>query len=166
MISWKLRPSFRQELDLGSDEAQNRIVRHVQRDHSNFEIKSFPGFVCLRIPKEDRHFWTPRLNVSLEQTESGGTQVRGTFGPNANVWALYLYGYLIVGIVGMFSGMFGACQLFVGLSAWGLWVFSGSLVIALALYLASRIGQRIAMPQSKLLERIYVEAVGQEVRIR
>ncbi|MBC2606675.1 hypothetical protein [Pelagicoccus albus] len=165
MISWRLRPSFRQELDAGSEEAQERIVNHVQSQHPNFEVKRYPGFVCLRIPEKDRHFWSPRLHIGLEADQSGHTLVRGTFGPNANLWSLYLYGYLIIGLIGMFSGMFGLCQLYVGMSAWGLWVFSGMLVLALAMYLASRFGQRIAIPQSELLERIYVEATGKEIEV-
>ena len=166
MFSWRLRPSFRQELTLGREEARERIVEQVRRAHANCEVKSFPGFIALRIPQEERHFWSPRLHISLEEDESGRTQARGTFGPNANVWALYLYGYLIVGIVGMFSGMFGACQLVVGMSAWGIWIFAGTLVIALAMYLASRVGQRLAAPQSEFLEKVYEAAVGQEVEIR
>lgn len=151
---------------MDSEKAQERIVKNVQTSHPNFEVKTFPNFLCLRIPEEDRHFWSPRLNVSFDTNESGDTRAQGTFGPNANVWALYLYGYMIVGLISMFSGLFGASQLLVrDMSPWGLWIFAGTLVIALALYLASRIGQRIASPQSELLEEIYVEAIGQEVEI-
>ena len=166
MISWKLRPSFRQELAFGSEVARKRIAEQVERNGVKCELKSFPGFICLRIPIEERHLWSPRLNISLEEDDSGKTHVRGTFGPNANLWALYLYGYLIVGLVGMFSGIFGACQLALGMSAWGMWVFSSMLVLALAMYLASLAGQRLAQPQSERLERIYVNAIGQEVELR
>ncbi len=151
---------------MGLEDARELIVGQVGRNHPNCEVKGYRGFICIRLPQEERHFWTPRLHISLETDESGNTQARGTFGPNANVWSLYLYGYLIIGIVAMFSGMFGACQLFVGVPAWGLWVFSGMLVCALSLYLASRIGQRIASPQSKFLEKIYAEAVGQTIEVR
>lgn len=166
MISWKLRPSFRQVLDFGSEQARERIVEQVLLNQSKCEVKSFPSFICIRIPMEDRHFWSPRLNISLEEDESGHTHVRGTFGPNANVWTLYLYGYLLTGSVGIFSGLFGACQLSLGMPAWGMWVFTGMLAIALAMLLASRVGQRLAAPQSKILEKIYVDAVRQEVDIR
>jgi len=167
MFSWKLRPSFRQELTLGSEAAQEQIVENVQTRHPDIEVKTFPNFVCLRIPEEDRHFWSPRLIISFYANESGGSRAQGTFGPNANVWALYLYGYLIVGLIAMFSGMLGVSQLLVrNMSPWGLWIFSGSLAIALALYLASRVGQRIASPQSDLLEQIYVEAIGQKIAVR
>lgn len=165
MFSWRLRPCFRQNLDLPCDEAKDRIVNAVLHQHPSYEIKSFTRFICLRIPPGERHFWSPRLNLSLEENEAGGTCVQGTFGPNANLWSLYLYGYLIIGLIAMFSGMFGACQLFVGMSAWGLWVFAGSVSAALSMYLASRLGQRFATPQSDRLQQIYVEAIGQEIEI-
>ncbi len=165
MISWRLRPSFQQVLDYGIEDARDRIVEQVGRNEANFEVKSFPGFICLRIPMEERHFWSPRLNISLEEDESGKTRVQGTFGPNANVWALYLYGYLMVGSIGLFSGIFGACQLWLGMAAWGLWIFSGAVVIGLSMFLASFVGQRLAAPQSETLKKIYVDAVGQEVEV-
>ena len=166
MNSWRIRPSFRQVLKCGSAEARERIVEQVRLNHPTYEVKSFPNFICLRIPVDERHFWSPRLNISLSEEEPGQTQVRGTFGPNANVWALYLYGYLITGLIGLFSGIFGGCQLALGIPAWGMSVFSGMLAIAIALFLISLLGQRLAAPQSKALEQIYVDAVGQEVEIR
>ena len=165
MISWRLRPSFRQELPYASSVAQERIAAHVRLNHAAFEVKSFPNFTCLRIPHAERHFWSPRLNVSFQEVETGQTRVQGTFGPNANVWALYLYGYLITGTVGMFSGIFGGCQLALGMPAWGMTVFAATLALAIALFLASLLGQRLAAPQSKELEEIYVQAIGQEVEI-
>lgn len=71
MSSFGFRPHFSQTLDLDPDEAQRKLVREMERGEDRCEVKSFPGFVCLRIPGEDRHFWSPRLNLSLDATEDG-----------------------------------------------------------------------------------------------
>ena len=90
MSSFRIRPVFSQTLELGLAEVQERIVHSVEQDGGGrFEVKNFPNFVCLRIRETDRHFWSPRLNLSLEQTAAGHTQIEGTYGPNANVWGAY-----------------------------------------------------------------------------
>lgn len=165
MISLSLRPSFSQVLDLGVEEARERIVEQVHQNEAQCELKSFPGFICLRIPIEDRHFWSPRLNISLEAVETGKTHVNGTFGPNANMWSSYLYGYLFIGSVALFSGLLGACQLALGMSAWGMWIFTAMLVIGFGMFLAALVGQRLASPQSEVLQRIYEAAVDKPVEV-
>lgn len=165
MIALSLRPSFKQVLDYGSEEARARIVDQVHQNESQCEVKSFPGFVCLRIPLEQRHFWSPRLNISLEEDDEGKTLVTGTFGPNANMWSSYLYGYLIIGSVGLFSGILGACQYSLKMPAWGMWIFTAMLVIGFVMFLAALVGQRLAAPESEVLEKIYVKAIGQEIEI-
>ncbi len=165
MSGLSLRPSFSHELEFDVETARQRIMTQVESDASKCELKSFPGFICLRIPLADRHFWSPRLNISLEETETGHTQVHGMFGPNANMWSSYLYGYLIIGSVGIFSGILGGCQWMLKQSAWGLWVLGAMLVIAAGMLLAAQIGQRLAASQMTQLHRIYESAVGQEVEI-
>ena len=90
-----------------------------------FEVKNFPKFVCIRIREQDRHFWTPRLNLSLEETADGHTRIEGIYGPNANVWGLYLYGYLIVGSLGIFTACYGYAQWIMDKTPWGLWASAG-----------------------------------------
>ncbi len=165
MIALRLRPGFRQELDFGVDEARERIVAQVEAHPEACELLSFPGYVVLRIPPEDRHFWSPRLLLGLEPNGEGRTEVRGLFGPNASMWSSYLYGYLFVGMTGVLSGIFGLCQLALEMMPWGLWITATMSVIALLMFLAALIGQRLALPQSELLERIYVEAVGKGVEV-
>ncbi|MCF7686807.1 MAG: hypothetical protein K9M98_13495 [Cephaloticoccus sp.] len=165
MSGLRLRPSFSHELAFTIEAARQRIVDQVAQDAARCELKSFPGFICLRIPESDRHFWSPRLNLSLEKHAGGHTQVHGLYGPNANMWSSFLYGYLIIGSVGMFAGILGGCQCVLGQPAWGLWILGTMLVIAAGMLLAARIGQRLAAPQMALLHAIYESAVGQKVSL-
>jgi hypothetical protein len=85
MSSFGIRPRFTQTLDLGVVEAQARLARAVEDGAERCEMKVFPSFICLRIPEQDRHFWSPRLNLEFEGTEDGKTRIEGIYGPNANV---------------------------------------------------------------------------------
>ena len=166
MSSFRIRPVFTQIVDLGLVEAQQRIVAAVGTERGQFEVKNFPGFICLRIHAEDRHLWSPRLNLSMEQTPDGRTLINGTYGPNANVWSMYLYAYLITGLLGVLSGIFGICQWLIGEYAWGLWVFGGIVVLGLALYIAAQFGQKLGARQMYQIHLAYEDAIGNIAVIR
>ncbi|MBC8127991.1 MAG: hypothetical protein H8M99_12690 [Gloeobacteraceae cyanobacterium ES-bin-144] len=166
MSSFLIRPSFSQIIDLGIEETREMIVKEVNRENECCEVKSFPSFVCLRIPEVDRHFWSPRLNLSLKPTEDGKTLVEGTYGPNANVWSIFIYAYLITGSVGLFSGILGFCQKMIGHQPWGLWIFGVVLTTAAALYVFAQFGQKLGARQTFLLHQIYESAMGGTVEIK
>jgi hypothetical protein len=160
MSSFGFRPHFSQELDLDPVEVQRQIEDKVRDGEFSCEMKSFPGYVCLRIPAKERRYWSPRLNISIDAKEGGGTHVQGVYGPNANFWSTFLYGYLLTGSVGLFSGILGAIQWKIGHNAWGLWVFGGALAVAIGLYLAAQFGQKLAVDQTYRLHQIYESVMG------
>jgi hypothetical protein len=165
MSSFHMRPRFSQVVDLGIDETRDQIVTGISAGGDPCEVKSFPGFICLRIPEEDRHFWTPRLNLSLDRMEDGKTRIEGTYGPNANVWSLFLYGYLLTGTMGFFSGIFGFAQWMIGAQPWALWIFGVMLAIAVGLYVFAQFGQKLGAQQTFRLHQIYEAAMGRAVEI-
>jgi hypothetical protein len=165
MSGLRLRPGFSHVLDLGVEEARTTITRHAG-DGGECEVLDFPGFVCLRIPERERRFWSPRLHLSLEPEGEGKTRVQGTYGPNANMWSSFLYGYLLVGSAGLFSGILGFCQWSLGMCAWGLWIFATMLAGAIGMYGAACAGRRLAQAQTLLLHRIYEQSVGTAVELR
>jgi len=50
------------------------------------------------------------------------TRIRALYGPNANVWGLFIYGYLTTGSVAGFGGMFAAAQCVIGQAPCGFWI--------------------------------------------
>jgi hypothetical protein len=167
MSSFRIRPVFSQVVDFAPDEVRARIVHTVEQDGGGrFEVKNFPNFVCLRIREADRHFWSPRLNLSIEETASGHARIEGTYGPNANVWGLFLYGYLLIGTMGIFVGVFGFAQWMIGMQPWGLWILGGLMVLAAALYLTAQFGQKLGARQMFMIHQAYESAIGTMVDIQ
>ena len=165
MSSFRLRPRFSHVIDMGTDAAADLIVMHARAHADRCDVKSFPGYVSLHVVEKDSHYWSPRLSLSLEPEGEGKTRVEGTYGPNTNVWAAFLYGYMLVGLMGLFSGLLGACQLSLGMQTWGLWIAGVMLLIAVGMYLSAQFGQKIGAQQTFLLHQIYEEAVGRSVEI-
>lgn len=167
MSSFRIRPVFSQVVELGVEEVRERIVRAVESDGGGrFEVKNFPNFVCLRIREADRHFWSPRLNLSLEETDGGHTRIEGTYGPNANVWGLFLYGYLLVGTLGTFAAVLGFAQWMIGMRPWGLWILGVLLVLASGLYVTAQFGQKLGARQMFTIHQAYESAIGTMVEIQ
>ena len=153
-------------MDLPPEEIQAKIVREVQRTAGCCEIKNFPGYLCLRIPEEERHFWSPRLTLSIDSGEDGKTQLSGIYGPNANVWSIFVYGYLLIGSIGLFSGILGGVQWRIETPAWGLWIFFSMVALAAGLYVFAQFGQKLGAAQTFQLHQIYESAMGRRVEIR
>jgi len=165
--SFRIRPIFSQTLDLGIDEVQERIVQTVEIDEDRrFEVKNFPNFICLRIREKDRHFWSPRLNLGLETTADGHTHIEGAYGPNANVWGLYLYSYLAIGTLGVFSASLGLVQYAMNRHPWGLWVTGGLIILAAAMYVIAQFGQKLGAQQMYMIHQIYESATETMVEIK
>ena len=84
----------------------------------------------------------------------------GTYGPNANLWALFLYGWLISASALLFSGILAGVQLALGYPAWGLWVFCPFVGIAIGLWVTAQMGQKFGATQTGRLHHLYEEAMG------
>jgi hypothetical protein len=145
--------------------ARELIVSHARLHSARCDVKSFPGYVTLFVVEKDTHYWSPRLSLSLESEGEGKTRIDGTYGPSTNVWSGFLYGYMLVGSIGVFSGLLGACQYWLNMQAWGLWITTAMLLIAVWMYLSAQFGQKFGAQQTFLLHQIYEEAVGQSVEI-
>lgn len=165
MSSFRLRPRFSHVIDLDVEAARDLIVNHARTEADRCDVKSFPGYVSLHIVEKDSQYWSPRLSLSLEPEGDGKTRVDGTYGPSTNVWAAFLYGYMLVGSIGVFSGLLGGCQLFLSMQPWGLWITTVMLLIAIGMYISAQLGQKIGAQQTFLLHQIYESAVGQSVAI-
>lgn len=166
MSSFYLRPRFSHSIDLEVEAARDRIVLGARQEGDRCEVKSFPGYISLHVLEKDSHFWSPRLSLSLEPEGNDTTRVNGTYGPNTNVWAAFLYGYLLVGSAGLFSGLLGACQFWLEMRPWGLGLFLVAVVVMAGMYVSAQLGQKIGAQQMFLLHQIYERAVGQSAEIK
>lgn len=163
MSSFRIRPHFIHEEETPLAQVQDEIVRHVETEEDRVEIKTFPDYLTLVIPEEDQHFWSPQLNLSLEETESGGTQITGTYGPNTNVWSMYLYGYLIGICVAGVVTVFAISKWVVSGWTTGFYFVGATLAVLAGMYLSAQIGQKLAAQQTFELHQAFERGVGTHI---
>lgn len=165
MSSFHIRPRFSQRVKMSPEEVQSHLRGSIEPIAEQFEIKEFPDFFCLRIAERDRHFWSPRLNLSLERDESGATWIHGIYGPNANAWSLFLFSYLIVGFLGLLAGGMAVAQWTIGSAVtWG-WAVAAAVVGLVVLYIVAQFGQKLGAQQMFQIHQAYETAIGDHVEV-
>ena len=101
----------------------------------------------------------------IESAGDGKTSIEGIYGPNANVWSLFLYGYLITGTLAVFAACIGLVQVMLDHTPWGLWVLGLMLAAVVTLYVVAQFGQKLGVQQTFVLHQAYEAAIGQSVEI-
>lgn len=164
MTSFRIRPRFEVLLQAPPKTVEERMRLRLASAKDVCSGTVIPGHIVLKIPLADQHFWSPQLSLNLEEHE-GGTLVSGLYGPNPSVWVLFTFGYGTVGILALFISIFGFSQLSLGMNAAILWVLPVLGAIAIGLYAASQIGQKLGAEQTFLLHHFFEEALNIKVHI-
>lgn len=160
LSSFRIRPRFEQVVPASPSEVHAVLIQGLARHAPALVVRPFPGFIGIHVPDAERRPWSPRLFLSVEAAPAGGTRIEGLYGPEIEIWSVFLYGYLATGLLGTFSGILGICQLLLGQRAWGLWVCGGMAIGALLLYLFAQLGQKLGASQTVQLHQAYTAAAA------
>lgn len=109
-----------------------------------------------------RHFWSPWLTLDVA-AEDGETHVFGRFSPHPSVWTGFAFCYLTLTVIGFFSLIFvAALRMSGGGQAWVGVIAPLCALVALALWWASQVGQRLAHAQMMTLRDCVDAALGEQ----
>ena len=158
LSSFRIRPRFEQEVAASPQAAHAALVRGLSAHAPALVVKPFPGFIGIHIANADRRYWSPRLFLSVDTAPGGGARIEGIYGPEIEIWSVFLYGYLGTGLLGTFSGILGTCQHLLGQRPWGLWVSGAMAALAGLLYLFAQLGQKLGAWQTIQLHEAYAAA--------
>ncbi len=109
MSSIHIRPRFKAKYKIKPEEVGKLVRKHLSDLDCGCAAEILPNFVVLNIRTQDQHFWSPQLSISFEADEEDDsfTLIHGLYGPNPTVWAFFFYGYVALGILAAFLGMYG-----------------------------------------------------------
>jgi hypothetical protein len=156
---FKVRPRFKVETSASIDDLVDRITNALEQEEATCVGGVHVMGGTIGLPYEDRHYWSPQLSLSFEQTEQG-TIVRGLYGPRPSVWGMFVFFYAFIAIATMIVATIGFSRLTLGGSAGILWWVPVLLLIFLSLYLVSYTGQKVGKKQMITLHRFIEEATG------
>ena len=123
-------------------EHQDKIVGRITHNH-----------VRIRIPEKNRHFWSPQLSLTMEETGMG-TEIRGLYGPKPDIWLGYMFTYFFLGFVTLVVSIIGFSRYNLGLSSYILWLIPFVLGGVLVLWVTSRAGQKLGKDEVNLIHSL------------
>ncbi|NQU49126.1 MAG: hypothetical protein HQ519_10805 [Planctomycetes bacterium] len=144
----QLRPRFQLDVALPPHEVIQRLSDLIQNPSSPCTgmVADLQGHIDLQIAKEERHTWSPSMSINVEAKDAG-SYLRVLIGPNPGIWTAVAFSYLglITGI--MFLVILGSVQLFLNKDAWAFQIVAAFTVLLIGVWIASRVGSRLATPQ-------------------
>lgn len=159
-----IRPRFQAELPM----KQNSVVRKIKKGFDQPAAicvgLATEGYARIKIPAEDRHYWSPELSIMMEDMEGEeGTLIRGLYGPAPAVWTMFIFFYAFIGFAIMVIAIIGFSRMSLDMPAPILWWLPVLFVILLSIYLVSFFGQKIGHDQMETLHHFLEESLGLEI---
>lgn len=165
MSSFRLRPRFKHYTSSTQKEIEKMVLDEMQSEEEKCNLSVRSGHIVVRINEKEKHFWSPQLDLSIEE-EEGQTLIHGFYGPNPHTWALFTYGYVILGIVFTFVGIWCLSKWTLHKSAPELWLLMIIAILALTLYIIAQFGQKIGAEQMYKLHFFYQRVIGEKIKIQ
>lgn len=166
----RLRPRFHLDLPLSGKDAILQLQKDLDRPDCPCVgvIADLQLHFDLRIPKADRHLWSPALSGYFEDREQGGAVLHGMIGPNPSTWTAVAFSYLALFTGILFLLTLGGAQLFLNNSPWGLYAAGFLLVLVGVNWLIAQAGQKMAADQTALLRHFLEDTflIGPEEHLR
>ncbi len=163
MSSFRIRPRFKHVQPGTSSELEEQILEAI-KTKDQFIATHVPGNLYIKIDPKEQHFWSPQLNLTFEQ-DNEEVIIRGLYGPNPTLWAVFFFSYVALGILSLFLGMWGLTRWSLGMSSYVLWSVPVFAVIATLLYFAAQAGQKLGAQQLFDIHHLYEEIIGDRVPV-
>ena len=164
MSSFRLRPRFRHYTDSDFEAIRKMVEKEIEDAGATCDLDIRSGHISVKIPEQERDFWSPQLDLSIEP-EGDKTLIRGFYGPNPNTWILFTYGYVILGILFFFTGIWVMSKMTLHKSAPEAWILLILVVLAAILYLIAQFGQKLGAEQMFRLHFFYQKVIGEKIKI-
>ncbi len=162
MSSFRIRPRFKQFVQGTTQDWEKTIYEGFKADQ-RLVASHLPGHVYVGIG-QDRHFWSPQLHLTFEQDEDS-VVIRGLYGPKPTLWAIFFFGYVVIGISTLFLGMWGFSRYTLGMDAAILWSVPVLLFLGAALYVAGQMGQKLGAQQMFEIHHLFESITKDKVLV-
>lgn len=160
----RIRPRFKFEVPHNAREINQQIRKELDSGQCNCTGTTTDGFAYFCPKQKDRHFWSPQLTLTIEETENGSI-VRGLYGPQPSVWTMFVFIYSAIGFLFLIS-------LLIFLSYWSLgipspfsWITPLLLVLFMSIYLVAYFGQKLGQKQMTNLHRMAERCFSKDITL-
>lgn len=148
MSTVRLRPTFRLAIEMGRDDAIERIRSGLSEDERFAGRWRGKGrWADIHVPHDQRRLWSPHLSLRLDDEGRGRCTLFGRFAPHPEVWTFFMFLYVAAWFGAVFGAVLGYVQWVSNEAAWGLWAALASSVVVGLIHGAGALGQRLGRAQ-------------------
>ena len=159
-----LRPRFQLDLDQSSDVLLDRFKSNLMEGDCKYCSRIVDNHIVIDVPEYESHFWSPQLQVEIEEIDNGKAKLKGLFGPKPQVWTLFMFIHFAVGTAFLVFTV-------IAYSRWSLKeslifpvaMLVGLVIIWILLYLLGRLGKSTGEKQMTELKS-FMNATLQKVK--
>lgn len=163
MSSFRIRPRFKHKVKGDKATIEGRIQEALSAE-AYLTSTYLPGHIYIRVKPTIQHFWSPQLHLTFEEANDG-VIVRGLYGPNPTLWAVFFFGYVALGLLTLFIGMWGLSRWSLGMPSQMLWSIPVFGVIALMMYFSAQAGQKLGAQQMFDIHHFYESITKEKIAI-
>lgn len=119
--------------------------------------------ILLKVLSKNRHYWSPEMNITIDENEDGNSFVREVIGPGPAIFTLTMFLLLFGGVLLLFTIMFLFSQISLGLPTDTTWLLIIlSLIILASGLIMMYVGRRNAKDQMECLREYEENIIGKE----
>jgi hypothetical protein len=164
MTSFRVRPRFELSTSKSVKEI-NEILHSSIGKHETLQLAGIDTHIVINIKEELQHFWSPQCSINIEVERDGQNTLRGLYGPNPNVWSIFIFSYAALLILLTFITIIGFSRYSLGLDASVLWLIPLLIIGLLILYFASQFGQKMGAEETFNIHHFIEESLHKHVTI-
>ncbi len=164
MSSFKIRPRVKVEMNKTCEEV-GELFKEKLNSTDNIVGTVAKQFIILKIPSEQRHFWSPQLTIMLDDNNQTSTTLRGLYGPKQSVWAIFAFTY------GSFAMLFTIILIWASVE-WQLnnnislyYYLPVIIVMSIVTYIIAQFGQKLGAEQMFKIHHFFEEIVKKDVNV-
>ncbi len=159
MSELALRPRFQNTLHAPPQAVLDHFQKFLESDSEIATGTIVQHHIMIRVPKADLHYWSPQLDLELEEDENKHTLIRGLVGPSSSVWTKFVFLYFAAGFAAVVAAVVSLSQWTLGKPMWGLWVLGLALTVVIGTYLMGQTGKKLAHEQTWQLKYFFNDCI-------
>lgn len=110
----RARPRFALELAVTPEAVVERVRLALGLAHARVTGSVFRRTLLLTVRDEDRHFWSPHLDVQLDELPNGKTRLSAVFAPHPQIWTSFVAVQLLLGLLSIGAAVWLTSSLMLG----------------------------------------------------
>ncbi|MCO4770254.1 MAG: hypothetical protein KDA24_09515 [Deltaproteobacteria bacterium] len=158
------RPRFRFLVHRDRAEVTSLLEQGLTMDGTPCVGSVSQAHAWIHVRAEARHFWSPTLDLMLEETEADepeqGTWLRGRFAPHPSVWSMFMFIYAVLGLLATLAAMYGFAQITLAEPPWAFGGTAAGVALIGFVYGATFIGQGLGAEQMTEIRLFLDRTVG------